>query len=135
MGAVCWCLPKPAAALAAASACQPAPKTQQKTNHKTITTTTSSGTGAGLTPADEEWFRLIHVTIEAQAAPALAALPAGQQAAAVGDVATVRHTLDTITAALVAMQVCSMLDAARSGHNTLVPEHCGFSCQDSPQFT
>jgi indoleamine 2,3-dioxygenase len=57
-------------------------------------------------PADEEWFRLIHVQIEAQAAPAIAALPLGQAAAAAGDTAGVRQALEALTSALLAMQVC-----------------------------
>lgn len=53
---------------------------------------------------DEEWFRLVHVAIEAQAAAAVAALPAGLSAAAAGDEAAARRTLEDVTAALVAMQ-------------------------------
>ena len=54
---------------------------------------------------DEEWFRLIHVQIEQQAAAAVAGLPAAQAAAAAGDAAGVRQALEAVTAALVAMQV------------------------------
>ncbi|KAL4421502.1 hypothetical protein ABPG75_010793 [Micractinium tetrahymenae] len=53
---------------------------------------------------DEEWFRLVHVQIEQLAAPAIAALPAGQRAAAAGEAAGVRAALEAICAALVDMQ-------------------------------
>jgi hypothetical protein len=71
-------------------------------------------------PADEEWFRLIHVQIEAQAAPAIAALPRGQAAAAAGDVAGVRRALEAMTAALLEMQVCE-----HWGVNDLPQLQCG----------
>jgi indoleamine 2,3-dioxygenase len=45
---------------------------------------------------DEEWFILVHVEIEARAAPALDAIPRAQQAAGAGD-------LDRLTVALRAM--------------------------------
>ena len=64
---------------------------------------------------DEEWFRLIHVQIEQQAASAVAGLPAAQTAAAAGDAAGVRAALEAVTAALLAMQVCCLLDAACCG--------------------
>lgn len=54
---------------------------------------------------DEEWFRLIHVQIEQQAAAAVAGLPAAQAAAAAGDAGGVRQALEAVTAALLAMQV------------------------------
>jgi hypothetical protein len=54
---------------------------------------------------DEEWFRLVHVAIEAQAAAAVASLPGGLAAAAAGDMAAALRTLEGVTAALVAMQV------------------------------
>ena len=54
---------------------------------------------------DEEWFRLVHVQIEQQAAAAVAGLPAAQAAAAAGDAAGMRAALEAVTAALVAMQV------------------------------
>jgi indoleamine 2,3-dioxygenase len=52
---------------------------------------------------DEEWFVTVHVQIEAQAAPALRALPGAQQAAAVEDVAALRDALEAIAAALECM--------------------------------
>lgn len=54
---------------------------------------------------DEEWFRLVHVQIEQQAAAAVTGLPASQAAAAAGDSAGVRAALEAVTAALVDMQV------------------------------
>lgn len=53
---------------------------------------------------DEEWFRLVHVAIEARAGPALAALPAAQAAAAAGDEVAVGAALALITGALRDMQ-------------------------------
>ncbi len=52
---------------------------------------------------DEEWFRLVHVAIEARAGDALAALPAAQAAAQAGDAAAVRTALHLITDTLRAM--------------------------------
>src|SRR5438105_6541701 len=49
---------------------------------------------------DEEWFVTVHVQIEAEAAPALAALAAAQSAAANEDTKTLASKLDTIAAAL-----------------------------------
>jgi indoleamine 2,3-dioxygenase len=49
---------------------------------------------------DEEWFVTVHVQIEAQAAPALAALPMAQDAAAKQDAATLEAHLASIAAAL-----------------------------------
>lgn len=54
---------------------------------------------------DEEWFRLIHVEIEAKAAKAVAGLPAMQKAVTQGDSAAVVQHLDDISAALAAMQL------------------------------
>ena len=53
---------------------------------------------------DEEWFRLIHVAIEQQAAPAVAALPTAQAAGAAGDTGAVRQALEGAAAALRSMQ-------------------------------
>ncbi|PSC67570.1 hypothetical protein C2E20_8766 isoform A [Micractinium conductrix] len=53
---------------------------------------------------DEEWFRLVHIEIEARAAPAVAALPAAQASAAAGDAAGVRAALEGIAGALADMQ-------------------------------
>ena len=52
---------------------------------------------------DEEWFRLIHIAIEARAGAALAALPAAQAAAAAGDAAAVRNAIRLTTDTLHAM--------------------------------
>jgi indoleamine 2,3-dioxygenase len=49
---------------------------------------------------DEEWFVTVHVQIEAEAAPALAALPAAESAAANADTEALASKLDTIAAAL-----------------------------------
>lgn len=54
---------------------------------------------------DEEWFRLIHVEIEAKAAHAVAQLPALQQAVTKEDVDTVTAYLTDIAAALADMQL------------------------------
>jgi indoleamine 2,3-dioxygenase len=48
---------------------------------------------------DEAWFTLVHVAIEAQAAPALAALLPAQGAAAAGDIAALTDHLTTIASA------------------------------------
>uniref|UniRef100_A0A383VPZ4 Indoleamine 2,3-dioxygenase n=1 Tax=Tetradesmus obliquus TaxID=3088 RepID=A0A383VPZ4_TETOB len=53
---------------------------------------------------DEEWFRLIHVAIEAAAAPAIAALQPLQQAALQHDAAAMELHFAAITSALQAMQ-------------------------------
>jgi len=63
---------------------------------------------------DEEWFILVHVQIEAQAAPALAALPPAQAAVAAKDKGTLESCLETAAAALEAM--CRTLDR--------MPENC-----------
>ena len=52
---------------------------------------------------DEEWFITVHIQIEAQAAPLLAALPVAQQAALAHDVAALQEALGTIAAALACM--------------------------------
>jgi indoleamine 2,3-dioxygenase len=49
---------------------------------------------------DEEWFITVHIQIEAQAAPALALLPAIQRAAASGESATVTAALRSVAEAL-----------------------------------
>jgi indoleamine 2,3-dioxygenase len=49
---------------------------------------------------DEEWFVTVHVHIEAQAAPALEALPRAQDAAEHSDVAALAAELHTVGAAL-----------------------------------
>ncbi|KAF6259979.1 hypothetical protein COO60DRAFT_937829 [Scenedesmus sp. NREL 46B-D3] len=54
---------------------------------------------------DEEWFRLIHVAIEAAAAPAMAALQPLQRAAQQRDAAAMEAHLEAITSSLKAMQV------------------------------
>ena len=63
---------------------------------------------------DEEWFVTIHVQIEQEAAPALAALPAAQAAVARGDAAALRAALETVAGALERM------------HHTLrrMPDNC-----------
>jgi indoleamine 2,3-dioxygenase len=63
---------------------------------------------------DEEWFVTVHVQIEAQAAPALAALPPALDAVAVGDQTALRSALEVVAAALERM------------HQTLLrmPENC-----------
>jgi len=48
---------------------------------------------------DEDWFILIHIDIEAKAAPALAVIPAILEAVAQGDQATVLRSLEVIKAA------------------------------------
>lgn len=53
--------------------------------------------------ADEEWFILVHVDIEAKAAPALAALGLAQAAAAAGDARELTRQLATVAAALEGM--------------------------------
>ena len=53
---------------------------------------------------DEEWFRCVHVAIEATAAPAIAALPALQAAAAQGDEEGLEDRLAAVAAALQRMQ-------------------------------
>jgi indoleamine 2,3-dioxygenase len=55
---------------------------------------------------DEEWFRLIHVDIEATAAPVISSLPAlqGALAAQAGDLQPARRALGEIAQALEAMQ-------------------------------
>jgi indoleamine 2,3-dioxygenase len=53
---------------------------------------------------DEQWFRVVHVAIEAAAGAALCALPAAQAAAGAGDAAGVRAGLASITGALREMQ-------------------------------
>ncbi|KAI7843115.1 hypothetical protein COHA_003286 [Chlorella ohadii] len=53
---------------------------------------------------DEEWFRLVHIQIEQQAAGAVAGLPAAQAAAAAGDGDGVRSAVELVTSALIAMQ-------------------------------
>ncbi|KAG2438003.1 hypothetical protein HXX76_005617 [Chlamydomonas incerta] len=63
---------------------------------------------------DEEWFRLVHVDIEARAGPAVAELPRLQQAAAQDDADAVLRGLGAISASLRAMQTT----LARIG------EHC-----------
>src|SRR5882672_7638870 len=49
---------------------------------------------------DEEWFITVHIQIEAQAAPAEAALPRAQQAARDGNVAALTAALTTVAGAL-----------------------------------
>jgi indoleamine 2,3-dioxygenase len=63
---------------------------------------------------DEEWFVAVHVQIEQQAAPALAALPRAQASAAAGDTAALAAALGTVAAALERM------------HRTLLrmPDNC-----------
>jgi indoleamine 2,3-dioxygenase len=63
---------------------------------------------------DEEWFVTVHVQIEAQAAPALMALPRAQDAADTRDVARLTSELSTLAGALSKM------------HQTLLrmPENC-----------
>jgi hypothetical protein len=53
---------------------------------------------------DEEWFRLVHVAIEAAAAPAVAALEPLQRAAAAGDEGAMVRDLELVRAALQRMQ-------------------------------
>nr|AIF73519.1 indoleamine 2,3-dioxygenase [Volvox ferrisii] len=53
---------------------------------------------------DEEWFRCVHVEVEAQAGPAVAGLTAMQTAAAAGDAVGVTAGLRRITRALQLMQ-------------------------------
>jgi indoleamine 2,3-dioxygenase len=52
---------------------------------------------------DEEWFILVHVEIEARAAPALRAIPRAQDAVAAGDVERLTIELRTIADSLEAM--------------------------------
>jgi indoleamine 2,3-dioxygenase len=52
---------------------------------------------------DEEWFVLVHVQIEAEAAPALQAIGQAQAAAEAGDSGALNAALDTMAAALVQM--------------------------------
>src|SRR5919199_1518104 len=63
---------------------------------------------------DEEWFVTIHIQIEQEAAPALAALPAARAAVARGDVAALRAALETVA------------DALERMHHTLrrMPDNC-----------
>lgn len=63
---------------------------------------------------DEEWFVLVHVDIEARAAPALRALPAAQEAVAHGDADALAAQLHTVAATLDAM-IHSLVR---------MPEHC-----------
>lgn len=56
------------------------------------------------TGIDEEWFRLVHVSIEAAAGPAIAALRPLQAAVATGDEAAAVAHLGQLHAALKAMQ-------------------------------
>lgn len=64
---------------------------------------------------DEEWFRLVHVAIEAAAGPAVASLEPLQAAAAAGDDATVVELLGELHAglkrmqALLARMVCALV--------------------------
>lgn len=53
---------------------------------------------------DEEWFRLVHVDIEARAGGAVAALPDMQRAAARGDAGAVLRGLQEVSGALKEMQ-------------------------------
>jgi indoleamine 2,3-dioxygenase len=53
--------------------------------------------------ADEEWFILVHVDIEAKAAPALASIGRSQQAVLRDDAAELTHSLGTIGQALESM--------------------------------
>ncbi|KAG2438059.1 hypothetical protein HXX76_005669 [Chlamydomonas incerta] len=53
---------------------------------------------------DEEWFRLVHVDIEARAGPAVAGLPRLQQAAAQDDAPSVLAGLHAVSSALQQMQ-------------------------------
>src|SRR6266851_5741060 len=63
---------------------------------------------------DEEWFVTVHVQIEAQAVPALCALPKAQQAAECEDTAALREALGVTAAAL-----------ERMNHTLLrMPENC-----------
>ena len=64
--------------------------------------------------ADEDWFILVHVDIEAKAAPAIAALGLAQQAAANGDVPLLEAAL------------CQIADALEALNHTLarMPEWC-----------
>ncbi len=63
---------------------------------------------------DEEWFILIHVDIEAKAAPALMAIPRAQTAVAEGDAQELERQLSLIEAALSRMY--TTLDR--------MPQHC-----------
>jgi indoleamine 2,3-dioxygenase len=63
---------------------------------------------------DEEWFRMVHLAIEATAAPAMAALAPLQAATAVGDWAAVETGLGEVVAALRRMR----------GLLALMPERC-----------
>jgi indoleamine 2,3-dioxygenase len=63
---------------------------------------------------DEEWFILIHVDIEAKAAPALAALPRAQEAVVRHDSESLGSSLASIHSSLLA--VCATLDR--------MVEHC-----------
>ncbi|KAK9804933.1 hypothetical protein WJX73_000491 [Symbiochloris irregularis] len=54
---------------------------------------------------DEEWFRLVHVEIEAKAGPAVASIMPGQAAAAVGDTEGVERCLQCIAEGISAMCV------------------------------
>jgi indoleamine 2,3-dioxygenase len=49
---------------------------------------------------DEEWFRCVHIAIEATAAPAIACLPLLQTAAAEGDGEGLEQQLAVVAAAL-----------------------------------
>lgn len=63
---------------------------------------------------DEEWFVLIHVEIEAKAAPVLTAIIAAQQAVAAGDADLLTVKLQEI--AIIINSICKTLDR--------MPEHC-----------
>lgn len=63
---------------------------------------------------DEEWFVLIHVDIEAKAAPAISALRPAQVAAQQGDTRALIRQLEIVAAAQ--EQMCQVLDR--------MPEHC-----------
>jgi indoleamine 2,3-dioxygenase len=63
---------------------------------------------------DEEWFVLIHVDIEAKAAPAISALWPAQVAAQQGDIRALIRQLEIVAAAQ--EQMCQVLDR--------MPEHC-----------
>jgi indoleamine 2,3-dioxygenase len=52
---------------------------------------------------DEEWFGMIHIVIEAQAAPGLNAMLEAQDAVVSGDVDRVTHCLDVVTTSIEAM--------------------------------
>ncbi len=62
---------------------------------------------------DEEWFVLVHVDIEARAAPGLAALLPAQAAVGRGEAAALRSALETVAPAVEAM--CRSMDRMPEG--------------------